>query len=151
TLLEFWKGVRARMRRGETPWNALGNLMARNRRRYGGYLIHLGVLVMAFGIIGSYFYQEQTQIRLERGQTAGLGEYVMRFDGVSQYAGPDDLLIREASLSITKNGRPVGQLNPRTEFYTRTGQPMTIPSARSTVTEDFYVLMVNWESVTEDA
>jgi cytochrome c-type biogenesis protein CcmF len=151
TLLEFWKGVRARMKRGEGPWKAFINLMGRNRRRYGGYWIHVGVLVMAFGIIGSYFYQQETQIRLQRGESAQLGNYQMTFNGVREYPGPDDLLIKEAGLSVSKNGRRVADLNPRTELYTRTGQPMTIPSARSTVTEDFYVLMVNWQNVTADA
>jgi cytochrome c-type biogenesis protein CcmF len=51
---------------------------------------------------------------------------------------------------VYQNGRYVAQLNPRTELYTRTNQPMTIPSARSTITEDFYVLMVNWEPASAD-
>lgn len=151
TVLEFWKGIRARMKRGERPWSAFSNLMKRNRRRYGGYWIHVGVLVMAFGIIGSYFFQQQTQIRLQSGESAQLGSYEMTFNGVRQYPGPDDLQIKEASLAVSKNGRSVTELNPRTELYTRTGQPMTIPSARSTVGEDFYVIMVNWENVTANA
>lgn len=151
TIIEFWKGIRARMNRGENPWAAFNNLMARDRRRYGGYWIHLGVLIMAFGIIGSYFFQQETQIRLQRGESVALGNYAMTFSGLRQYPGPDDLLIKEADLAVTKDGRPVGQVNPRTELYTRTGQPMTIPGVRSTIAEDFYVIMVNWESVTADA
>ncbi|MFW6096448.1 MAG: heme lyase CcmF/NrfE family subunit [Chloroflexota bacterium] len=151
TVLEFWKGIRARVKRGESPWAAFSNLMGRDRRRYGGYWIHLGVLVMAFGIIGSYFYQQETQIRLQSGESATLGSYTMTFNGVRQFPGPDDLLIKEADLDVFNNGRQVAQLNPRTEFYTRTGQPMTIPGVRSTVSDDFYVIMVNWENVTADA
>ena len=143
TLLEFWKGTRARMKRGENAWVAFSSLMARNRRRYGGYWIHLGVIVMAFGIIGVEIFQEQTQIRLAQGETAALGRYEMEFLGVSRYPGPDDLLITEATVNVYDNGRFIRQLNPRTELYTRTNQPMTIPNARSTVTEDFYVLMIN--------
>ncbi len=150
TVLEFVKGTRARMKRGEGAWAAFTNLMARNRRRYGGYWIHLGVLVMAFGIVGSYFFQQETQIRLSSGDSVSLGSYTMTFNNVRQYPGPDDLLIKEANLSITDNGRPVGTLTPRTELYTRTGQPMTIPDLRATVEEDFYVIMVNWETVLED-
>ena len=151
TILEFSKGVRARMKRGESPWAAFSNLIGRDRRRYGGYWIHLGVLVMAFGIIGSYFFQQETQIRLQSGESAALGDFEMFFNGVRQFPGPDDLLIKEADLSVFDNGRPVGRVTPRTEFYTRTGQPMTIPGVRSTVGEDFYVIMVNWESATADA
>ena len=45
----------------------------------------------------------------------------------------------------------MGKLNPQIEIYQSTGQPMTIPSARSTITEDFYVILVNWEPTTADA
>jgi cytochrome c-type biogenesis protein CcmF len=148
TLMEFWKGTRARMRKGEPVWAAFGNLMVRNRRRYGGYWIHMGVLVMAFGIIGVELFQQQTQQQLAAGQSIRLGGYEMVFNGVTRYPGPDDLLITEANVSVTYNGRSVATLTPRTEFYMRTGQPMTIPSARSTISEDFYVLLINWEPTT---
>ena len=145
TLLEFWKGTRARMKRGENVWAAYWHLLSRNRRRYGGYWIHIGVLVMAFGIIGTGVYQEQTQLSLQNGESLTMGNYEMVFNGVERYPGPDDLLITEADVDVFYNGRFVKTLNPRTEFYTRTGQPMTIPAARSTISEDFYVLLVNWE------
>lgn len=150
TLLEFWRGTRARMKRGENAWSAFSHLMARNRRRYGGYWIHLGVIVMAFGVIGVEIFQEQTQIRLSVGETASLGRYEMQFLGANRYPGPDDLVITEATLDVYDNGKYVGQLTPRDELYTRTQQPMTIPDARSTVTEDFYVIMVNWEPTSAD-
>ncbi|MCP4358132.1 MAG: heme lyase CcmF/NrfE family subunit [Chloroflexi bacterium] len=150
TLLEFWKGTRARMKRGERPWTAFFNLMGRNRRRYGGYWIHMGVIIMGFGIIGMELFQEQTQIRLAVGETIELGRYEMQFLGAEQFPGPDDLLITEATVDVYDNGRLVTTLKPRTELYTRTNQPMTIPDARETISEDFYVLMVNWEPALAD-
>ncbi|MCA9952154.1 MAG: heme lyase CcmF/NrfE family subunit [Anaerolineales bacterium] len=151
TLLEFWKGTHARMRRGENPWAAFTNLLARNRRRYGGYWIHLGVLVMAFGIIGTELYQQETQIRLQSGESVTLGDYEMVFDSVERFPGPDDLIITEATVQVLQNGKNVATLHPRTELYTRTGQPMTIPKARSTIAEDFYILLVNWEPTSANA
>jgi cytochrome c-type biogenesis protein CcmF len=145
TLIEFWKGTRARMKRGEPAWAAFSNLMARNRRRYGGYWIHMGVLIMAFGIIGVELFQQETQLQLKAGESLTLGRYEMVFNEVTRYPGPDDLLITEANVDVFYNGRFVTALAPRTEFYTRTGQPMTIPQARSTIAEDFYVLLINWE------
>jgi cytochrome c-type biogenesis protein CcmF len=146
TLLEFWRGTVARMRsKGENVLVALSTLIGRDRRRYGGYWIHLGVVVMAFGVIGSTLFQQETQIRLQRGESAGLGSYSMTFDGVEQFPGQDDLIITESTLSVFNNGRLVTTLHPRTEFYSRTGQPMTIPDLRPTISEDFYVLLVNWE------
>jgi cytochrome c-type biogenesis protein CcmF len=145
TLVEFWKGTRARMKRGEALPVAFSNLMARNRRRYGGYWIHIGVLVMAIGIIGVELFQQETQIRLESGESVTLGRYEMVFNEATRFPGPDDLMITEANVDVLVNGRYVTTLTPHTELYTRTGQPMTIPDARATIAEDFYVLLVNWE------
>jgi cytochrome c-type biogenesis protein CcmF len=152
TLLEFWRGTYARMRsKGENLWVAFATLIGRNRRRYGGYWIHLGVVIMAFGVIGSTLFQQETQIRLQRGQSATLGRYTMTFDGVEQRPGADDLIITESTLSVFHNGRFVTTLHPRTEFYTRTGQPMTIPDLRATISEDFYILLINWEPTSANA
>jgi cytochrome c-type biogenesis protein CcmF len=151
TLLEFWKGTRARMRRGEKAWTAYSRLLSRNRRRYGGYWIHIGVLVMAFGIIGTELFQQETQIRLQSGESVSLGNYEMVFQQVERYPGPDDLVITEATVDVYENGNLVRSLNPRSELYTRTMQPMTIPNAVSTVSEDFYVLLVDWEPLTPDS
>ncbi len=151
TLLEFWKGTRARMKKGEPVWTAFSRLMARNRRRYGGYWIHMGVLMMALGIIGIESFQQETQLRLETGERLTLGRYEMELKGMERYPGPDDLLITEATINVYENGKFVRTLLPRTELYTRTGQPMTIPSIRSTIADDFYVILVNWEPTTATA
>lgn len=151
TLLEFWKGTRARMRRGEHAWTAYSKLLSRNRRRYGGYWIHIGVLVMAFGIIGTELFQQETQVRLQSGESLALGDYEMVFQQVDRYQGPDDLVITEASIDVYRGGDFVRTLTPRSELYTRTMQPMTIPKAVSTIGEDFYVLLVDWEPLTPDA
>ncbi|MCA9959728.1 MAG: hypothetical protein KC443_11875, partial [Anaerolineales bacterium] len=141
TILEFVKGTHARMKRGENVFVAFSNLMARNRRRYGGYWIHIGVLIMAVGVIGVELFQEETQQQLQVGDTISLGRYEMQFLGVEQRPGADDLIITEATVDVYENGRFVKTLTPRREIYTRTGQPMTIPNARSTILEDFYVLL----------
>jgi cytochrome c-type biogenesis protein CcmF len=151
TVMEFVKGTRARMRKGESAWTAFSTLTARNRRRYGGYWIHMGVLIMAFGIVADGIYQTETQIRLQAGESVTVGDFEMTFNSVSRFPGADDLLITQADVDLYKNGEFVRKLTPEIEFYQRTGQPMTIPSARSTITEDFYVILVNWEPTTADA
>lgn len=150
TLIEFWRGTQARMKKGENVITAFVRLIARNRRRYGGYWIHLGVVIMGFGIIGSNIYQQETQIQLQRGEAVTLGDFTMIFSDIQQYPGADDLIITEATVDVYRGDRLVGTLSPRDELYSRTQQPMTIPDARSTITEDFYVLLVNWEPVSSD-
>ncbi len=151
TLLEYWKAARARMKRGENFFTALSQLFVRNRRRYGGYMIHMGVIVMAFGIIGVEFFQQETQLFLKAGESIGIGRYEAIFNGVTRYPGPDDLLITEAQMDLYRDGEFVREFKPKIDFYTRMGQPMTIPDARSTPVEDFYIIMINWEGVDSDA
>jgi cytochrome c-type biogenesis protein CcmF len=152
TILEFVKGTQARMRsKGESLGQALASLIGRDRRRYGGYLVHLGVVVIGIGVIGVELFQQETQIRLESGQSLYLGSYEMVFQNVEQYSGADDLILTEATVDVYDNGRFVKTLHPRNELYTRTQQPMTIPDARSTISEDFYVIMINWEATSANA
>jgi cytochrome c-type biogenesis protein CcmF len=96
-------------------------------------------------------YTQETQIRLRRGESVSIGDFSMTFKDMERFPGRDDLIITEASVDVFKNGKYIRTLTPKTELYTRTQQPMTIPGVRSTLTEDFYVIMVNWEGTTADA
>jgi cytochrome c-type biogenesis protein CcmF len=149
--LEFGRAMNARVRsKGENPISALAALVARNRRRYGGYIIHLGVLTMAMGIISTELYQQETQVRLMRNESLTLGDYTMTFRGMEQRAGVDDTEIIEATVDVYKGDRLVRTLHPRTERFMRTGEDMSIPAVRMTVTEDFYVLLINWEGMSSN-
>ncbi|MFI5270291.1 MAG: cytochrome c-type biogenesis CcmF C-terminal domain-containing protein, partial [Chloroflexota bacterium] len=75
-VFEFYRGTLARRRvTGKSTLGALGDLFVHHNRRYGGYLVHVGVVVVAVAIVGSQFYQLQRQVSLERGQTAAIGKY----------------------------------------------------------------------------
>ncbi|MFQ5942480.1 MAG: heme lyase CcmF/NrfE family subunit [Anaerolineales bacterium] len=151
TLYEFWRGASARHRRhGESLSAALVKLAARNRRRYGGYVIHLGVVLMAFGIIGIEVFQTETQGTLGRGEQLTLGRYVMVYEGLTRFNTSDGREVSRAEVSVYKDGRSVGTLFPRQDFYLAQNQPMTIPGVRSTLEEDFYVLLVGWEPIGQD-
>lgn len=152
TLLEYWHGIRARMRsKQENALAALRHLVVRNRRRYGGYCIHLGVIVMAFGVVGIEVFQQETQVWLQAGQSVSLGKYTAIFNGVQQFPGRDDLIVTEATLDLYKDGRLIKTLTPHNELYQRSGQPMTIPDLRSSIADDFYVILVNWEGITSNS
>ena len=148
TLYEFWRGALARHRRhGENLLKALWSLAARNRRRYGGYLIHIGVVVMAMGIIGIEIFQSETQATLSQGEQLTLGPYVMTYDNLTEFVTEDDRQVARAEVSVYRNGRYEGELYPRRDFYFSTQQPMTIPGVRSSLEDDFYVLLVGWEPI----
>jgi cytochrome c-type biogenesis protein CcmF len=148
TLLEFVRGTRARMKTaGENVFSALTTLVARNRRRYGGYLIHLGVVLMTIGVIGSTFFQRETQGVLRPGEQLTLGRYVMTYDALDEFFTDDGRQVARATVSVYRDGQFVGELYPRRDFYVASGQPMTIPGVRSSIEDDFYVLLVSWEPI----
>jgi cytochrome c-type biogenesis protein CcmF len=128
---------------------ALWRLAGRSRQRYGGYVIHLGVVLMALGIIGIEMFQRETQGTLARGEQLTLGRYVMVYDGLTQFSTPDGRDISRAEVSVFRDGRPVGRLFPRQDFYVSQNQPMTIPGVRSSLEDDFYVLLVSWEPIAQ--
>jgi len=145
---EFWRGVLARRKlHGEHLLVALGRLAGRNRRRYGGYIIHLGVVVMALGIIGIEIYQTETQGTLARGEQLTLGRYVMTYDALSVFDTADGKSVARAVVTVYKDGRNVGELYPRRDYFYASQQPMTIPGVRSTLEDDFYVILVDWQPI----
>ncbi len=148
TLYEFWRGARARHRRsGEIFPVALWRLAGRNRRRYGGYTIHLGVVLMAIGIIGIEVFQSETQGTISQGEQITLGDYSVTFNSLSVFDTEDGRNVARAEMSVYKNGQFVGELYPRRDYYYESQQPMTIPGVRSTWEDDLYLLLVDWQPI----
>jgi cytochrome c-type biogenesis protein CcmF len=148
TLYEFWRGVLARHRKsGETFPLALWRLAGRNRRRYGGYIIHLGVVFMAIGIIGIELFQTETQGSIPQGGKITLDGYTLTYDSLAIWDHTDGRNVARAVLTVEKNGRYVGQLYPRRDYFFESQQPMTIPGVRSTWEDDLYVILVDWMPV----
>jgi cytochrome c-type biogenesis protein CcmF len=145
TLYEFWRGALARKRRyNEGLPTALWHLAGRNRQRYGGYIIHLGVVFMSLGIIGIEIFQTETQGTIPQGGQLTLGEYTITYDSLASFDTDDGRNVARAVISVYKDGRYVGELHPRRDYYYDARQPMTIPGVRSTWEDDFYVLLVDW-------
>ena len=145
-VAEFWKGVQARRStRGENAIQALFHLIGRNHRRYGGYVIHLGVILIALGVIGDTFYKQETQGTVSVGQTLSVGSYELHFDGLQAYPGSDGRDVVEAKLPILQNGRQVSLVKPRQDYFVVQEQPVTVPGVYATAGKDVYVLLVGWE------
>lgn len=139
TLLEYVQGVRARRRTAGDAWfEALPTLVARNRRRYGGYLVHIGVILLSVGVIGSSVYKVEVRKSVRQGESFTAGDFTFTFNGLTQERNADrDTLI--AQMTVSKDGEVVGTLDPRRHFYIASQQPATIPSIRSSMSEDVYV------------
>jgi cytochrome c-type biogenesis protein CcmF len=152
TLYEFWRGTVARHNRsGESLPVALWHLAGRNRRRYGGYIIHLGVVLMAIGIIGIEIFQTETQGTLAQGGQISLEEYTLTYKSLAVFDTDDGRNVARAAISVDKNGKYVGDLYPRRDYYIESQQPMTIPGVRSTWEDDLYVILVDWQPLSSQS
>ena len=146
TLIEFWRTAWARHKtHEENLLQALWNLAGKNRRRYGGYIIHLGVVLMALGIIGIELFQTETQGTIPQGGRISLGQYMVQFDSLSVFNTTDGRNVARAVVSVYKNGKYVGELHPRRDYYYESQQPMTIAGVRSNMEDDLYVILVDWQ------
>ncbi|MBI5928079.1 MAG: heme lyase CcmF/NrfE family subunit [Chloroflexi bacterium] len=142
TLLEISKGAHARHKAHGEPYPvALYKLVGRDRRRYGGYIIHLGIVVIGIGVIGSTIFQKVTQQTITPGQTISLGAYTMRLDNSFLAQAEDDRTMSVANVTLFHNGKEIDQLRPRRDFFP-SGSPMTIAGVHSNLEGDFYSLLV---------
>jgi cytochrome c-type biogenesis protein CcmF len=141
-LQEFARGTRARHRAtGDNYVLALGGLVRRNNRRYGGYLVHLAILLIGAGAIGSQIYQQQTQATLAPGQSVTLGAYTVTSNGLqtTQQAG-----VKVTQGLLTVNGAET--LRPERDIFDNfPQQPSTKVGLQSTPFEDLYVVLSDWQ------
>jgi cytochrome c-type biogenesis protein CcmF len=152
-VVETVRGVLARQRvHNESVLASLRALYTRNPRRYGGYLIHFGVTVIGIGVIGSTLFQLETQQTLAVGQSLQIGDYTLRYDALySDQIADDGRIMDIAQVSVIRNGQVVATLRPRRDFFPQTEgmNTMTIAGAHSTLENDFYVLLVDWEPIAQ--
>ena len=146
TLYEYWRGARARQKsKGENIFTAIRNLTARDRRRYGGYIVHLSIALMAIGVLGIELFQIETQGTLELNQRVSIGGYDVQYQDIARFKGPDGREVTRAVVGVYQNGQYLGELHPRIDYYFDSQQSMTIPGQRATMKNDLYILLVNWE------
>ena len=115
--LEFARGTRARRALGERGWaGAFLSLVARNRRRYGGYLVHAAVVLLAIGVTGSSAYQTEREARLAPGQTLAIGDYRLHYRQLTQERTANAVEQR-AVVDVRNGGSDLGLLAPGKNQY----------------------------------
>jgi cytochrome c-type biogenesis protein CcmF len=157
---EFWRGVRARHRmHGESTLLALGRLISRNRRRYGGYVVHVGMITYISAFAGMAF-KVTREVTLVPGQSVEVRSpygdtYRFTHLGVSQY--PElNRFVSAASLEVRKDGVPKGRITSekrqhRDSFGRNTFEPSTEVGIRSDLREDLYVVYAGSVEGTDQA
>lgn len=144
-FFEFYRGVKARRKMtGEKPLIALYRLMTKNRRRYGGYLVHIGIAFIAMGIIGSQNYDLQTMKTIELGKSIEIKDYKLIYDKLDQRKeGINDIVY--ADLTVFKNGKKLGSYEAQKVFYGNWEEPSTEVAIISSLKEDLYIVLSAWE------
>ncbi|HOG47979.1 MAG TPA: cytochrome c-type biogenesis CcmF C-terminal domain-containing protein [Anaerolineae bacterium] len=139
--VEFVRGVQARHKiTGEGALLALYNLVRKNRRRYGGYIVHLAVVLMALGITGEALFKTERQVTLQRGESLAVGRYVVRYEDLAT----EMLANKErhvATVGVYLGEQRIATLRPEYNFYNNVQQYVSEVAIRSTAAEDLYVAM----------
>ncbi len=152
---ETYRAMRARQRsRSEGALVALVALARRNPRRYGGYLVHVGVVIIGIGIIGSTAYQRETQATLAVGGQMSLDGYTLRYARFEGGQVADDGRIMDiAVVEVYRDDALVATLRPRRDFFPQQTDmnSMTIAAAHSTLENDVYLLLLDWDEISQSS
>ena len=141
---EYTQAIRARMRRrGESIATALLTLLSRNQRRYGGYIVHAGFVILMLGISGAAFNKEQLN-NIRPGDSAEIRDFRLEYLTANaipaqHYGGA------RARLALYKNDEPLAVMTPEKRMYWLEQQPSSIPSIYSSWREDLYVILTALE------
>jgi cytochrome c-type biogenesis protein CcmF len=138
---EFVRGTRARRALAGGSWaGALAELVARNRRRYGGYVVHAAIVLLAIGVAGSSAYDTVREQTLRPGQTMAVGDYRLGFRNLVQREGANAEEVR-AILDVERGGRSLGTLEAGKNHYRAEDQVSNEVGIRSDLLtgEDLFV------------
>lgn len=143
-LIEYGEGIGQRRQRTDlAPLNALWNLLRTQRRKYGGYLVHLGVILMAVGVIGTRLYPFEQEVVMTSGEPIKMGGYTLVFDQLSQDVIRDQLSTW-ASISVYSDDGYLVTLEPRINRYQNYEQTFSVPALRPALREDLYMILAGW-------
>jgi cytochrome c-type biogenesis protein CcmF len=116
-VLEFVRGTRARKALGEKTWpGAFSSLVGRNRRRYGGYVVHAAIALLVVGAVGIGAYHTTREGRLAPGETMAVGGYTLRYLGATTTQSANAEEIR-AQLAVSRGDKALGELSAGKNRY----------------------------------
>jgi cytochrome c-type biogenesis protein CcmF len=142
---EVARGVRAHARATDRSLpRALPQAIARNRRLYGGYVVHVGVAVAAIAIIASTSFARQMEVTLARGQQTSFAGYVLRYESQRVLRQPQrEVLVAE--VQVSRQGRALGRVTPSLNLYPGASEPIGTPSIKYGILKDLYSSVLGFE------
>jgi cytochrome c-type biogenesis protein CcmF len=148
---EFWRGARVRQgATGSDVLTAMIGLVARSRRRYGGYIVHLGIVLMFLGFAGEGYKREE-QTLLKPGQQVTVAGFTVRHNAVRVSDDGQKQMVT-AQVGVTRNGKDIGQMEPAKWFFRKhEEEPTTEVAIRRGFWEDLYIVMAAFEMQDQSA
>lgn len=142
--------VRARGRlAGEGIFSALRTLARRNQRRYGGFVVHLGIVLIVLGIAGSMGYSIERETTLRVGEAIDVGRYRLQFQGLKGSQQPTHFRV-EAAFKVLNQGHDLGVLAPALKFFPNQQSPVGRARFRSTFAEDLYLILSGFSEIEQN-
>lgn len=149
--LEFFYAVRARGRMtGEHPLRSLFMLFVKKRQRYGGYIVHLAIIFIVIGFAGAGALSTEVQRSVELGEVVQVGDYTLQYTGLGEESSPHRNVVY-GDFIVSKNGKELGIIRPEKTFFTNGAQPATEVAILSSVLEDLYIALNDWDGQTQRA
>jgi cytochrome c-type biogenesis protein CcmF len=147
-VLQLVQGVGARMRTArESLFVATGRAVARNRRRYGGQIIHLGVVLIVMGITASQARQIEVQVPLAKGEAIDVEGYTLMYRDYTYQRLEEggNRLRNEAVLDVFRNERKMATMWPQRNLYSNVDGTVTEVALHSNLREDLYIVLASLE------
>jgi cytochrome c-type biogenesis protein CcmF len=143
TMAQMWLPFRQRVKRGDAIGPALVDAqLRRGRRRFGGYIVHAGAVIVFVAIAVSSTMRTQEEVTLTRGQSTTFAGYTVTYTGSEERAEPH----RQSTIArfnLSKNGAAVTTMEPRMNQYAAMREPIGTPAVYSTITRDYYISIMN--------
>ena len=144
-VMEFYKGAIARRETtGEGFVKALITLIRRNKRRYGGYIIHIGVVLMYIGITGTSYNMEK-EATLKKGESMSIGDYKVVYKDIKNNTPVPTKVEVIATMDVEKDGKIIATATPRRDFYKTAEQPISRVYNLSGLKEDLYIILAGFQ------
>ncbi|MEA2476635.1 MAG: cytochrome c-type biosis protein CcmF, partial [Actinomycetota bacterium] len=141
---EFVRGSRIYRNRHGLAWGpAFVRTVLRNRRRYGGYVVHLGVLLIVIGLAGQAFRTERQAV-MQTGDKLSVGNYVLTYEGRTQ-SETAEKQVNTATIDVTRGGKHITTMHPQRNFHFAQQQPQSEVAIRTTPLEDLYVVVTSFD------
>jgi cytochrome c-type biogenesis protein CcmF len=149
-LYDTGLALRARRRiAGEGILRGLVTLWRRNQRRYGGLVVHLGVVLIVLGIAGSMGYSTEREATLGLNETLNIGRYRIQFEGLKGTQQPTHFRV-EGSFRVFRGGTAWGVLSPALKFFPTQQSPIGRAVHRSSPSEDIYLILSGFSELNQN-